>query len=162
MFHLAGADAEGEGAKGAVGAGVAVAAHNGHAWLRKAKLRPDHVNNALTATVNAVEGNAELLAVPLQSLHLGAGDGVGHREVAIGCRHVMVHCRHREIGAAHLTSGQSQAFEGLWRGHFMYEMQVNIEQRRLALCLSYHMSLPDFFKHRFWQGAHLTFFRMKR
>jgi hypothetical protein len=47
MLHLGGADAEGQGAEGAVGGRVAVAADHGHARLREALLRPDHMHDAL-------------------------------------------------------------------------------------------------------------------
>ena len=47
VAHLGGADAECHRAKRAVGAGVAVAAGNGHARLGEAKLRSNDVHDAL-------------------------------------------------------------------------------------------------------------------
>ena len=46
VLDLAGADAEGERAEGAVGGGVAVAADDGHARLREPELGPDDVHDA--------------------------------------------------------------------------------------------------------------------
>ena len=63
VLDLAGADAEGQRAERAVGAGVAVAADDGHARLGQAQFRADDVDDALPPGVEVVERDAELLAV---------------------------------------------------------------------------------------------------
>ena len=68
VLDLAGADAEGERAEGAVGGGVRVAADDRHARLRDAQLRPDHVHDPLAGGADRVERDAELLAVALERL----------------------------------------------------------------------------------------------
>ena len=66
MSDLGGADAEGERAEGAMGAGVAVAADDGLARLRQAELRADHVHDAALLAAAAEQLDAELGAVALQ------------------------------------------------------------------------------------------------
>ena len=83
VAHLAGADAEGQGPEGAVGARVAVAADDGHARLGEAQLGADHVHDALALAAQGVEGDAELAAVLLEGLDLGRRLGVREREAAV-------------------------------------------------------------------------------
>ena len=54
VLDLAGADAEGQGPEGAVGGGVAVAAHDRHAGQRAALLGADHVHDALVRIAHRV------------------------------------------------------------------------------------------------------------
>jgi hypothetical protein len=70
VLDFGGADAEGERAECAVGAGVRVAADDRHPWLRQAKLRPDDVDDALRGRLHVEELDAELGAVVAQGLDL--------------------------------------------------------------------------------------------
>ena len=63
MPHLAGADAERQRAERSVRRRVAVAADDGHAGLREALLRTDHVDDALLGAVQIVQADAEIGAV---------------------------------------------------------------------------------------------------
>ena len=54
VLDLARADAERQRAERAVGRGVAVAAHDGHARQRAALLGPDHVDDALVRVAHRV------------------------------------------------------------------------------------------------------------
>src|SRR5690606_27632142 len=74
VLHLAGADAKGQRAKGAVGGGVAVAADDGLARLRKPLLRPDDVDDALIGAAEVKQGDAKLFAVSLQGRDLFGRD----------------------------------------------------------------------------------------
>ncbi len=60
VLDLAGADAEGQRAERAVGAGVAVAADDRHAGLGDAELRADDVDDALAGVAHGVQADAEL------------------------------------------------------------------------------------------------------
>ncbi len=73
VADLGGADAEGEGAEGAVGAGVAVAADDGLAGLRQAQLRADDVHDAAQLVPQVEQLDAELRAVALQLRNLLRG-----------------------------------------------------------------------------------------
>ena len=63
VFHFRSADAERQRAECSVGAGVAVAADDGHARLGQAQLRADDMHDPLLRRMHVVERNAELGAV---------------------------------------------------------------------------------------------------
>ncbi len=86
VLDLARADAEGQGAEGAVGRGVAVAADDGHPRLGEALLGSDDVDDALVGVAHRIAGDAELGAVGVEHLELLGRDGVGHRLVDVGGR----------------------------------------------------------------------------
>ena len=134
MLHFAGADAERQRAERAVRGGVAVAADHGHAGLREAELRSDHVDDALTLAVNPVVRDAELLAVGLELLHLLRGDLVDDGERAVGGRNAVIGGREREVRTADLQAALAQAFERLRRRDFMDEVQVDIERAGAPGC----------------------------
>ena len=66
VLDLAGADAKGERAEGAMRAGVAVAADDGHARLGQAELGADDVHDALQRAEAILEADAKFLAVALE------------------------------------------------------------------------------------------------
>ena len=105
VADLGGADAEGEGAEGTVRAGVAVAAHDGHAGLRGAEFRADDVHDAAPRVAHAEQLDAEFGGVALELAHLLGGGVHLDRHIAehlfgAGGRRV-IHGGERAIGAAH-------------------------------------------------------------
>ena len=109
VLDLAGADAEGQRAEGAVGRGVAVAADDRHAGLGPALLGPDDVDDALVGVAHRVAGDAELGGVVVEDLELLGRDGVGHRLVDVGGRDVVVGRRHGQVGPAHACARPAAA-----------------------------------------------------
>src|SRR4029077_6510963 len=78
-------DAEGQGAKRTVSAGMAVTADNGHAGLREAELWANHVNNTLPRAFQVVKSDAKLAAIMAKSLHLVARQGIiNHHAIGRG------------------------------------------------------------------------------
>jgi hypothetical protein len=132
VLDLAGADAEGQRAERAMGRGVAVAADDGRARLGEAELRADDVHDALVAVAHRGEPDAELGGVLAQRLDLGAADRVGDRREDVQRRDVVVLGGHRQVGTADLAAGRAQAVEGLRAGDLVDEVQVDVEQVRLA------------------------------
>ena len=132
VLDLAGADAEGQRAERAMRAGVTVAAHDGHARLGQAQLGPDDVHDALQRAEAILEADAELLAVALERVELLLGDGVGHRLVERPRGRVVVHRGDGQVWPAHRAAGQAQAVERLGRRHLVDEVQIDVQQRRLA------------------------------
>ena len=113
VFHFRSADAEGQRAKCAMGAGVAVAANDGHAGLGDAEFRTDYMHDPLFGRLNVIERNAELGAVGAQGIHLFSRDGIGDDQ-PVGCGgDVMIHRGDRPVGAAHGSSCQAKPFKGL-------------------------------------------------
>ena len=50
------------------------------------------------------------------------------------------------VGTAQLAAGEAQAVEGLRRGDLVDELEVDVEDRRLACGLGDEVRLPDFFE----------------
>ena len=143
VLDLGGADAEGQGAEGAVGGGVAVAADDRHARQGEAELGADDMDDALVAMAHREAGDPELRAVGGEHLELAGRDGVGHRLVDVGGGHVVVGGGHRQLGVAHAPAGQPQAVEGLRRGHLVDQVEVDEEQVGLALGAVDDVAVPD-------------------
>jgi len=74
VLHFTGPDAERQRAKCSVRGRVAVSAHDRHPRLRQTQLRHDHVHDALALAVDALQRDAELLAVGFQLIELFGGD----------------------------------------------------------------------------------------
>ena len=143
VAHLAGADAEGDRTKGTVGGGVGVAAGDGHARLGEAQLRGDHVHDALTATAEAMQGDAVLSAVGLKRGEHLLGQRVGEGPCLGGGGHDVIHRGHRALGVAHAQAQILQAGESLWTGHLMDQVQADEQLGGTAGQLGHLMQIPD-------------------
>ena len=73
--------------------------------------------------------SAVLLA---QRVDLLGRDLVGDRAVDVGGRDVVILGGDRQLGAANAPTGQAQPLERLRAGHLVDEVQVDVEQIRLA------------------------------
>ena len=113
VLHLGRPDAEGQGAEGAVGRGVAVAADHRHPRQGQTQLGSDDVDDALVGVPHRIAGDPELGAVGREHLELFGRDGIGHRLVDVGGGDVVVGRRHRQLGMPHRPPGQAQPVEGL-------------------------------------------------
>ena len=133
VLDLAGADAEGQRPEGAVRGRVAVAADDRHARLGEPELGADDVDDALAGAAQREERDAELGAVALERLDLGGRERVGDAGLAADGGDVVVDRGERQVGPAHVAAGQAQAVEGLRRGHLVHEVQVDIQEGRLAV-----------------------------
>ena len=58
-------------------------------------------------------------------------------------RDVVVHRRDRQVGPPHRPAGEPQRLERLRARHLVHEVQVDVEQRRLARPLVDDVRLPD-------------------
>ena len=141
VLDLGGADPECERAERAVRRGVAVAADDRHPRLGQPELRAHHVDDPLAAAAGGVQRHAELGAVARQRVELRLRERVADR-AGLG-RDVVVHRRDRQVGPAHLPSGEAQPLEGLRARHLVDEMEVDVEQRRLAGPLVDDVRVPD-------------------
>src|SRR5579863_2021922 len=129
MLHLAGADTERERAKSSVSRGMAVTADDCHARLRKTLFGPYDVHDALVRAVRTVKGNAEIAAVLFELIDLRGGNLVQDRQTAIVGGDAVISGRDGEVGTANLQAALAKARKGLGRGYFMYQVQIDIEQR---------------------------------
>ena len=156
VLDLAGADAEGQRAEGAVGGGVAVAAHDGHARQGAALLGADHVDDALVGVAHAVVGDAELGACWRRSTssclaEIGSATGWSMSSVGTLWSAVATVRSGRRTRAA----GQPDAVEGLRAGDLVDEVEVDVEQVGLAGCAAHHVAVPDLLGERLGHGIPL-------
>ena len=125
ITHLAGADAKGDRAEGPVGGGVGIAAGHGEARLGQAQFRGHHMHDPLAATAEAVEGDAVIAAVALQSGEHLLRQGIGKGSGLAGGGNDVIHRGHRALGMAHLEAQILQCREGLRAGHLMDQVQTD-------------------------------------
>ena len=141
VLDLGRADAERERAEGTVGRRVAVAADDRLPGLREPELGADDVDDPLAPAPGGVEPDSELLAVLPQRVELRAGERILDRPGQR--RDVVVHRRDGQVRPPHLPPGQAQPVEGLRRRDLVHEVQIDVEEGRLTLCLADDVSLPD-------------------
>jgi hypothetical protein len=159
MLDLRSADAVRQRPEGAMGRGVAVAADHGHARQGRTLFRSDDMNNAVTDVVHLEFSDAVLVAIVVEGLHLQTRNRVGNgSDTALalrGRRYVVVRGRDVGINAPRLAPGQTQAFKGLRRGHFVNDVTVDVDQRRPIVALFDQVRIPKFVVKRF--ANHHTF-----
>ncbi len=155
VLDFAGADAECERAESAVRRSVAVAADDGLAGLRDAKLGADNMNDALVAAVHVKEAHTGFAAVFLEGFKLEPGVRVNDREGAVGGGNGVVHHGEGEVGAADFAAFRAQAGKSLGRSAFVDEVAVDVDDRGLAGFFADDVGVPDFLVQRFgWHGLH--------
>ena len=134
VLDLAGPDAEGEGAEGAVCRGVAVAADDRHAGLRPALLGADDVDDALVGVAHRVAGDAELGACCRRGPS-AAGPRSG-RPPACRCRWsgtLWSAVATVRSGRRTVRPARRRPVEGLRRRHLVEQVEVDEEEVGLAL-----------------------------
>ena len=155
VLDLARADAEGQRAERAVRGRVAVAADDRHARQRASLLGPDDVDDALAGVAHRVQRDPELRGVLAQHLDLAGRDRIGDRLVDVRRRHVVVLGGDGELGSADVPSGQAQPVERLRAGDLVDEVEVDVEQVRLAGRRAHDVAVPDLLRQRLgWHVSH--------
>ena len=145
MFHFRSADAVRQCAECAVGAGVRVAAHYGHARQRRALFGAHYVHDALAFVhKRKIRQRAEFFDVFVQSVHLQLGNGVLNAFVPIACGRVVVGGGRHAVYAPELAICHFQALKGLRAGYFVYQMAVYIQQHRAVFFLAHDVAVPKF------------------
>src|SRR5579871_1214134 len=156
VLNLSGADAEGQCPEGSVGAGVGVAADDGHAGLGGSELGADHVDDALRGVLHVEELDAELGAVLAQGVDLIGGDLVDDVKAVFGAGggDVVIDRGDMTVGTTQLAASHTKTDEGLRRGDLVDEVKIDVEDRRFAFRFDDDVLLPDFFKQSFRCCAH--------
>ena len=146
MLYLAGANTMGQTGKRAIGRGVRITADHRHPGDHCALFRGHHMDDALANIANTEFGNAELLGVVLQGLHLDAGGFIHNFRCGFewGGRHVVIDGGHAGTRTPGFATRQTQALEGLWRRHLMNDLTIDIDQRGAILTLGDEVSVPQF------------------
>ena len=152
LFHLAGADPEGQRSERAVGGRVAVAAHDRHAGLGRAHFRPDDVDDAPSRVVHLHAADAELAAVGFQLMQLLDRGVVRARQGQARGRDRVIHRRQSPVRAVDFPAARAQIRERLRRCHLVHQLQVDVQHGRMARFLPDEMVVPDFIE----QGGRLA------
>ena len=145
-FDLAGANTKGNGSKGTVGGGVAIAADDGHAGLGDSELRSDDVHDAMPFVAQTVHGDFVPLTIGGEGLNLLAGEFLADWQVLLDGRHVVVGCCHCILRT---EDGQSAVFQSrkCYRtGNLGDEMSVVLKHKGACFVLNQHMGIPDLVK----------------
>ena len=132
MFHLGGADTEGQGSEGSVGGGMGVAAYQSYPRNGDAQLRAYDMHNALPFMAETVERDIELLTVIYKSLHLNPAQFSAGSDVRGGGGYVVIHGSPGAFRTADLSVMKSQSGKGLRAGNFMKEVSVHVEDGEFA------------------------------
>ena len=151
MAHFRGANAEGERPEGAMGGGMAVATDNRHPRLGRAQFRAHHMHDTAIIAAPAMQrdgmgGGIRFEHLDLELRRLG---GIGRRLAGaeVQRRRRMIDRRQGAVRTAHFQTARGQGREGLRRGHFMDQMQVDIEHaRRPGGFRRDLVAVPDFFE----------------
>lgn len=154
IAHLAGTDTEGDRPEGAVGGGVRIAAGDRHAGLTETQLRRDHMDDALAAAAEAMQGDAVLGAVALQGGEHLLGEGIGKGTDLGGGGHDVIDRGHGELGMAHTQAQLPQGGESLGTGHLMDEVKADEQLGGPSGQLRHAVHVPDLVVQR--AGAHLA------
>ena len=108
---------------------------------------PDHVHDPLAA---AAGRDTAARRTPRSSRRSASScalrERVGDRPVER--RDVVIHRRDRQVGPAHRAARQPQRLERLRARHLVHEVQVDVEQRRLARPLVDDVRVPDLVEER--------------
>ena len=97
--------------------------------------------------IHVVKLNAEVRAVLAQRVNLRCRNLVHDVQTAFDRgRHVVIHRRDAAVRPADFAPGQTKPFKRLRRSDLVQQLQIDIDQRRLALRLRNHMLLPDLFE----------------
>ena len=151
MFHFRSADAVRQCAECAVGAGVRVAAHYGHARQRRALFGAHYVHDALAFVhKRKIRQRAEFFDVFVQSVHLQLGNRVLDALVPIASGGVVVGGGNHAVNAPELASRHFQAFKGLRAGYFVHQMAVYIQQHRAVFFFADNVAVPEFVVKGLW------------
>ena len=146
MLDFRSADPERQRPQRPVRRGVAVAADDRDARLRQPLLRADDVDDPLARVERVIKRHAELLAVGAQRLNLLLRERIRKRLHPRVGRHVVILRGDRQLWPSHPPPREAQPLERLRRSHLMHEVQVDVEQVRLALRLPHQVRVPDFLR----------------
>ena len=153
MLDFRSADAKRHTGERAMRAGMRIATNHRHSRQRRAILRPNHVDDALTPVLERKIGERTGFAdVRVQRLDLKARHRILDAALPTVGRRIVIGGRHNRRNAPGRTPGQLEAFEGLRTRHFMNQMAVDVNQRRAIGLFVNDMAVPKFlvqiFRHR--------------
>jgi hypothetical protein len=120
--------------------------------------RADDVHDALLDIAQGMQPDAELGTVAAQRVDLRAAGQVGDGLVDGQRRRVVILGGDRQIGAAHRSTSHPQPVEGLWARDLVHQVQVDVEEIRIAvLPLDHQVVGPDLLGERTRRARDIRF-----
>ncbi len=147
VLDFAGPDPERQRSEGAVRGRVRIAANDRHAGLGVAVLGADDVNDSLANIVNVEQSDAELFAVLAECLNLFATDRIGDGQTAVAGGNIVIGRRDRSFGPADGALVDPQTLERLGAGHFVDQVQIDVDDGRPRFGGIDDVLFPDFVEH---------------
>ncbi|SAE91106.1 Uncharacterised protein [Enterobacter cloacae] len=122
---------------------MGVAADDGHAWQGNPLLRPHYVDDTLIGVVQIVQLHAKLVTVLNQLLHLDTRHLARCIDVFGLGGNVVIHRGKGFTRLTHRALVRAQAVKCLRRGHFMYQMTVDVQQWGFVWCFVDHVRIKQ-------------------
>jgi len=132
---------------------VTVTADDGHARLCTSEFGTDDMYNTAMRTGHAVQSDSKLSGVDFHLFDLRRRHRIRNRDADGSRWDGMVHRGESLIGTADFESTLAQTREGLRRGDFMHEVQVNVEDGGRTFLLGDNVGIPDFLKESLWHNT---------
>ena len=102
------------------------------------------MHNSLARVIHEKFGYTQFGTVLVQGFHLHPGHRIRNTRGTVSGWNIMVRDRQDRIRAPGLAPGQAQSLKGLWRGHLMNKVAINIDQRRAIIVLPDQVCIPEF------------------
>ena len=112
----------------------------------KPELRPDHVHDALAVAMHTQAADAELGAIGFQLRQLPGGNFIHDRQRPVRGGNAVVGGGDGEVRPAHLEAPLAQPLEGLRRGDFVDQVQIDEQQRGRARAVDGPRGRPRVFR----------------
>src|SRR5215472_6558432 len=111
-----------------MGRSMRIAAHDGHSWQGEALLWSNDMHDALARITHVKQGEVKVSGVLLHGSETQCALLIHYIEHTPPRyrRYIMIEYSDGSVRAMYLESGSSQPGEGLRRGHFMYQVTVDI------------------------------------
>ena len=110
---------------------------------------PMTCTNALGAVLDVIKGDAEVVAILTQGVHLFEGIVGPQCQVELAGGDSVVHGSEGTIWLPDLEPSLAEGGKCLGRGHLMHKMGVDIKDGWRPWFFGDHMRIPDFFEQGF-------------
>jgi hypothetical protein len=104
------------------------------------------MNDSLLGGFDIEELNIEFATILPQRLDLRGRNWISYGQRAISCRNIMIGSGKGSVWSTNVAISCAQSGKGLGRSDFMYQVQVNVEQRRPSQLFMDHVHIPEFFE----------------
>ena len=143
MAQFRSANAKGQGAKPAIGAGMAIAAHHGGTRQHNAKLRPHHMHNAIAILAKIKKPDARLCGALAQSCDQLTTFREAFRRAPGRCRYSVIQRCEGKFGMRHRIARFPNFTQRPPAREIMQQHAVAMQQRPAGTKIRDHMRVPN-------------------